>query len=452
MLAPAIYRSTDTNAPVLFGGGGSLITLLDAILVNGYGSAFSSGTITIDASQPADGDTVTIGTITYTFRTSLTAQPAYAVAIGGSASAAFINFQAAINQNGIASAHYSIGTLANPDAYVASATATVLTLVSRKGGSASNSIALARTAVGTPHYSVSGATLTGGGGSDTKASAGWTKAYGTFPQAAYRQPAGCRFYLQVDDSGPGGGGAREARCTGWEAMTAYNTGLGQFPTPAQVVAGAVCRKSNQQDSNARAWIAFVDDRTVYLFTSSNDTAGNYHGFSFGDFYSFNVADAYKCLIMGGTLETSSPQNSSSFGQTNVATAGTWTGHYLPRNYTGIGGSTNFAKVGDYSLAQGDMRGVVGFPNASDGGLYVSALRMIDGSIPGVGLAGTFNLRGRIRGMYHICHPLAAFADGDTFVGVGEYAGRNFMVVKYVLASAANTAFAAIETTPWEVSV
>jgi hypothetical protein len=94
MLAPAIYRSTDTNAPVLFGGGGSLITLLDAILVNGYGSGFASGTITIDASQPADGDTVTIGSITYTFRTSLTAQPAYAVAIGGSASAAFINFQA----------------------------------------------------------------------------------------------------------------------------------------------------------------------------------------------------------------------------------------------------------------------------------------------------------------------------------------------------------------------
>jgi hypothetical protein len=98
--------------------------------------------------------------------------------------------------------------------------------------------------VGTPHYSVSGATLTGGGGSDTKASAGWTKAYGTFPQAAYRQPAGCRFYLQVDDSGPGSGGAREARCTGWEAMTAYNTGFGQFPTPAQVASGAVCRKSN----------------------------------------------------------------------------------------------------------------------------------------------------------------------------------------------------------------
>src|SRR3954452_17300348 len=280
MLAPAIYRSTDTNAPVLFGGGGSLITLLDAILVNGYGSAFSSGTITIDASQPADGDTVTIGSITYTFRTSLTAQPAYAVAIGGSASAAFTNLQVAINQNGIASAHYSIGTLANPDAYVSSATATVLTLVARKGGSAGNSIALARTAVGAPHYSVSGTTLTGGGGSDTKASAGWTKAYGTFPQAAYRQPAGCRFYLQVDDSGPGSDGAKEARCIGWEAMTAYNTGLGQFPTAAQVAARAVCRKSTTIDSVTRAWIAFVDDRTVYLFVLSGDAAGNYHGFSF----------------------------------------------------------------------------------------------------------------------------------------------------------------------------
>jgi hypothetical protein len=99
-----------------------------------------------------------------------------------------------------------------------------------RAGSAGNSIALARPSAGTPHLAVSGATLTGGGGSDTKAGAGWTKPYGTGPQGVYRQPAGSRFYLQVDDSGPGVGGAREARSFGFEAMTAYNVGSGQFPT------------------------------------------------------------------------------------------------------------------------------------------------------------------------------------------------------------------------------
>jgi len=38
-----IYRSTDTSAPVLTGQTGSLITLLDACLVNGYGSKTAAG-------------------------------------------------------------------------------------------------------------------------------------------------------------------------------------------------------------------------------------------------------------------------------------------------------------------------------------------------------------------------------------------------------------------------
>lgn len=38
-----VYRSTDTSAPVLSGTAGSVIALLDACLVNGYGSKASSG-------------------------------------------------------------------------------------------------------------------------------------------------------------------------------------------------------------------------------------------------------------------------------------------------------------------------------------------------------------------------------------------------------------------------
>src|SRR4051794_557415 len=102
MPAPVIYRSTDTNAPVLFGGQGSLISLLDAILVNGYGSSFATGTITNDGTNVADGDTVTVGSITYTFRTSLTAQPAYTVAVGGSAASTMNSLALAINANGTA--------------------------------------------------------------------------------------------------------------------------------------------------------------------------------------------------------------------------------------------------------------------------------------------------------------------------------------------------------------
>lgn len=42
-MAVTIYRSTDTSAPSLTGVAGQLITLLDAILVNGYGSQSAAG-------------------------------------------------------------------------------------------------------------------------------------------------------------------------------------------------------------------------------------------------------------------------------------------------------------------------------------------------------------------------------------------------------------------------
>src|SRR3954465_1875200 len=202
MAAPKIYRSTDVGAPVLFGAPASLLTVLDAILVNGYGSLFAAGTITSDTVNVADGDTVTVGSITYTFRSSLTSQPANAVLIGASASASINNLRDAVNQTGTPGTGYTTTTLANPDVFVSASTATVLTLTARKGGTAGNSLSLARTSAGTAHLSVSSSTLTGGSGTDTKTSAGWTKPYTGSPasqQAVYRQAAGSGYYVQVDD-------------------------------------------------------------------------------------------------------------------------------------------------------------------------------------------------------------------------------------------------------------
>lgn len=43
MTAPTVYKSSDTSAPVLDGQAGSLVALLDACLVNGYGSKSAAG-------------------------------------------------------------------------------------------------------------------------------------------------------------------------------------------------------------------------------------------------------------------------------------------------------------------------------------------------------------------------------------------------------------------------
>jgi hypothetical protein len=377
MPAPTIYRSGDANAPVLFGGPGSLISLLDAVLVNGYGSTFASGVLTSDGTAPAVGDTVTVGSITYTFVASVASGAAYGVLVG-TALASILSLSRAINGTGTAGSDYTAGTLPNPDAW-ATGTTSPLTISARKGGTTGNSIALSRAAAGTPHYSVSGATLTGGGGTDSKSGAGWAKAYsGAFGQAAYRPPAGTRFYLQVDDTGPGLGAGREARCFGWETMSAWNTGTGQFPT--------------------------------------------------------------------GTASTTAFFSEVQPGVTTLL------GHWLPRNFAGAGGSTIFIKMGDPGLAQlgvsgsDALKGNLAFPNPADGGLYVAPLRIIDYSPPGAALGTVTDLRGRVRGLYHMPHPITGFADGDTFTGIGDYAGRAFTIVKGV-----NGGMIAVETTAWDTS-
>lgn len=43
MTAPIVYRSSDASAPVLTGAAGSLITVLDGCLVNGYGTQAAAG-------------------------------------------------------------------------------------------------------------------------------------------------------------------------------------------------------------------------------------------------------------------------------------------------------------------------------------------------------------------------------------------------------------------------
>jgi hypothetical protein len=35
----------------------------------------------------------------------------------------------------------------------------------------------------------------------------------------------------------------------------------------------------------------------------------------------------------------------------------------------------------------------------------------------------------MRGMYHLCHPITSFADGQVFSGANEYAGKTFQIIK-----------------------
>ena len=292
-------------------------------------------------------------------------------------------------------------------------------------------------------------------GYGSKAAAGWTKPFsGAAGQEAFRQ-GGSGFYWQIDDTGPHVTALqREARTRGYETMSAWGTGTGLFPTVAQLASGIIIRKSATADATARAWIVAADSRTCMLFTAPGDTAGVWSGSYFGDFYSYQVGDNYKCMIAARITENSAATTSDLFAVI-VGAFNTSCNHYLARAYTQLGGSVLAQKFGDafnqWHVVGGGpsntMQGPITFPNPSTGGLYLAPIRIKDND---ANVTGT--LRGEVRGLFHQGHPHGSFTDGDTFDGVGEFAGRSFLLLKFAFGTTGvNTGVWCVETTDWPAS-
>lgn len=78
--------------------------------VTAVAGTLATGTLTSTGVAPTDGDTVTIGSQTYTFKTALTAGTANQVLIGASAAIALDNLKSAINGTGTAGTDYTAVT------------------------------------------------------------------------------------------------------------------------------------------------------------------------------------------------------------------------------------------------------------------------------------------------------------------------------------------------------
>jgi hypothetical protein len=124
-------------------------------------SVQAQATLTSDATAPADGDTVTLGGYTYTYRTALTASTtAFEVLIGGSAAVALDNIKAAVNNSGgTPGTDYGSKTYAHPDVTATTNTNTTQLFVAKLGGTVGNALASTETSA---HLSFGGATFASG--------------------------------------------------------------------------------------------------------------------------------------------------------------------------------------------------------------------------------------------------------------------------------------------------
>lgn len=261
----------------------------------------------------------------------------------------------------------------------------------------------------------------------------WLEAFTGTNQKAYRPNTGNRLYLNVNDNGPGAGGAKEARVVGYETMSAVGTGTNLFPTATQAANGLFARKSASADGTTRSWIVVADHRTFYMFVLTTDISNTYFGWGFGEVYSIvSGSDSWNTMIVARSTENSAVGTVENLDIINTSSSGINTdmlGHYIARRAAGTGGSMPSAKIGDASLtgSSGTRVGMIGnmpYTNPADGGLYISPVRWVDTN------GGSGNgIRGRIRGFWHFMHALGNVADGDTFSGAGDLAGKTFLVIK-----------------------
>lgn len=361
-----IFRSTDAGAPTLNGIAGTMIAVLDAVLLNGY----NTKTVTITRS----GSTATVSATAHGFVLD------QVVEISGAAQTEY---------NG----QFKVESV--PDA---------------------NSFTI--TVSGTP------ATPATGSISCKVAALGWTKEFSGTNLAAYRMPVGTtRFRLRVEDTS-----GAAARVRGFESMTAVSTGTGPFPTTAQFAdPGLYWWKSDTASSEARAWTIISDGKMLHI-VHSHTLAGNHTGISsFGDIKSYRPGDAYNCMLIGSaaTSATATGAASGIFYNMQFVVAGT-TGHFIAREYFQEAGAAIQTKVLDgsknFNAGSNPTSNILGsnglrFPNPVDGALVVSKL-----------FIGTPDwLRGEIPGILVPIH-YRPFDGGYRFAGQGDLAGNTYLAV------------------------
>ncbi|MBS0352722.1 MAG: hypothetical protein JSR83_02320 [Proteobacteria bacterium] len=353
------------GAPVLSGTAGSLIAVLDACLVNGWG---------------------------------LLSATSVAVA------------------SGVATATFAAGHGFEVDttALVSGATPAALNGEQRIISTTTNSISWETTA-------------TDGAATGTitikLAPAGWSKQFAGTNKAAYKSanPSSSGCLLRVDDTA-----AKYARVRGFESMTDVDTGVGPIPTDAQVSGGLYATKSNTSDTGSRRWAVIATDKFVHVTIAYWGTyQWDYALYSFGDMLSLKSGDAYPFFVCADIADTSG--NSSPGNNNALNSYGSFSGAFIARSYTQLGGAiySFLYKPGfaaDY--VSGHTSHPAG-PNPINNSIDVSPTFCLEGSV------STGRRRGEIPGVFGFPHYLGGAYDSNQKMALAQgLPGHTLVTFRY----------------------
>ena len=314
--------SSMTGAPTLNGTAGSMIALLDAFLVNGF------GTKAVDSAQ------VTSGICRMAITGASAAQDHSVIQLAGvTGSGVTLN---GLQRVKAATASYVEFPCDLPDGPL----------------------------TGTITFKI--------------APLGWEKVFSKTNVAVYRSadPAGTRAYYRVDDTNP-----LYARVTMYESMTDVDTGVGMGPAASVVSGGYYWHKRSAAGAHGVAYELRGDGQGFYLSVASNaattpTVAGSYAFVTqyAGDIKSDRSGDAW-CAHLTGAVTTNYTDVSGDPFQEGASA-----GRTLMRASHGIGGAIAVSRL----VWGGGMSGAVGtlgaFPSRVNNGLRLLQISVSDGAV------------------------------------------------------------------------
>jgi hypothetical protein len=249
----------------------------------------------------------------------------------------------------------------------------------------------------------------------------WVKVYAGTNKAVYRSthPQSAGHFLRVDDTG-----TTFARVRGFESMTDVDTGVGPFPTDAQMSGGGYWWKSIAADATARSYRIFCDQRAVLIAAAPNTstTVANLRGF--GDMIALAPGGDTWSTVLSATGSNSGISSAGAFeNQLVSASSGV---SACARDFSGLGGGVLLdprAFAGSATGTSGSDAWLGVLPSAVDGEVKTSRVflrQQAAGSPPRVVVPGVRYLPQS--------NALSVLNSGDFLTGSGELAGRRLIVM------------------------
>ena len=398
-----VYKSTDTGARMLSGQAGSLIPVLDDVLVNGYSSS-------------------TISTITKTDNKATVAT---------------------VGNHGLQNEDICLITGSDQAEYNGEFRVTVLSA----------------TTFSIPIPNEASDVVTGSM-SCRKAPLGFVKSYEAINKAVYRSKdlTSNRAYFRVVDDASSARGGAEAMVTMAENMTSTDSWDQLVPSPNRSPIGYCVLKSSAVSTAERHWMLIGDSKTFYMFIyfQNNDLLSGNSSMStivFGDFAPSSPTDAWATII-GAHPVSVSVSNNQPFNALFEGLSTPWAANISNTNLNGI---AHVMVMRDYSGGIGgrpcqtfgagaNTSGYMGntaqipYPNGPDGGLYLTPMLLLHGD--------PRCIRGRMRGIYDSPHG-RCFGNLDQFSGVNGFPDRKFMTVWGSSSLSSSCSIIIDITGPWE---